>query len=108
MYVGVGAKRIRELFAAARKKQPAIIFIDELDAVGGKRSSRDQVRTLHTLSCKLPRTGKYTEHTISCFSNMSNRPLTSSLSSWMDSIQWVCSCRRIMPVEIQSLRSSLS
>lgn len=43
MYVGVGAKRIRELFAVARKKQPAIIFIDELDAVGGRRSSKDQV-----------------------------------------------------------------
>jgi len=44
MFVGVGAKRVRDLFAAARKKEPAIIFIDELDAVGGKRSSRDQQR----------------------------------------------------------------
>ena len=37
MFVGVGAKRMRDLFAAARKKQPAIIFIDELDAIGTKR-----------------------------------------------------------------------
>lgn len=32
---------MRDLFATARKKQPAIIFIDELDAIGGKRSNRD-------------------------------------------------------------------
>ncbi|KAF9505987.1 hypothetical protein BS47DRAFT_1334014 [Hydnum rufescens UP504] len=50
MYVGVGAKRIRELFAAARKKQPAIIFIDELDAVGGRRSSRDHQYVKQTLN----------------------------------------------------------
>ncbi|THU91162.1 ATP-dependent metallopeptidase Hfl [Dendrothele bispora CBS 962.96] len=50
MFVGVGAKRVRELFAAARKKQPAIIFIDELDAVGGKRSSRDQQYMKQTLN----------------------------------------------------------
>lgn len=39
MYVGVGAARVRDLFAKARKAAPAIVFIDELDAVGGKRSS---------------------------------------------------------------------
>ena len=50
MFVGVGAKRVRELFAAARKKEPAIIFIDELDAVGGKRSNRDQQYMKQTLN----------------------------------------------------------
>ncbi|KAK9091054.1 hypothetical protein Sjap_024231 [Stephania japonica] len=37
LFVGRGAARIRDLFAAARKNAPSIIFIDELDAVGGKR-----------------------------------------------------------------------
>jgi len=48
--VGVGARRIRELFAAARKAAPAIVFIDELDAVGGKRSPKDQHYTKQTLN----------------------------------------------------------
>ncbi|KAF9005647.1 P-loop containing nucleoside triphosphate hydrolase protein, partial [Cyathus striatus] len=50
MFVGVGAKRIRELFSAAKKKEPAIIFIDELDSIGGKRSSRDQQYAKQTLN----------------------------------------------------------
>src|SRR3954447_8266947 len=39
MFAGLGAARIRRLFAEARKHAPAIIFIDELDAVGGARGS---------------------------------------------------------------------
>ncbi len=50
LYVGVGAKRVRELFAAARAKAPAIVFIDELDAVGGKRNPRDQAYSKQTLN----------------------------------------------------------
>ena len=38
MFVGVGAARVRDLFAEARKRAPAIIFIDELDAIGQQRA----------------------------------------------------------------------
>ncbi len=38
MFVGVGAARVRDLFAEARKLAPAIVFVDEIDAIGGRRA----------------------------------------------------------------------
>lgn len=56
MYVGVGAKRIRALYEQARKCAPCIVFIDEIDAIGGQRglsqnSERDQ--TINALLTEL-------------------------------------------------------
>eukprot|EP00002_Diphylleia_rotans_P025040 TRINITY_DN494_c0_g1_i2.p1 TRINITY_DN494_c0_g1~~TRINITY_DN494_c0_g1_i2.p1 ORF type:complete len:666 (-),score=151.13 TRINITY_DN494_c0_g1_i2:168-2165(-) len=50
MFVGVGARRIRNLFDTARQNKAAIIFIDEIDAVGGKRNPRDQQYARMTLN----------------------------------------------------------
>src|SRR5881227_2694164 len=57
MFAGVGAARIRKLFAEARKNAPAIVFIDELDAVGAQRTghgfNREQDQTLNRLLVEL-------------------------------------------------------
>jgi cell division protease FtsH len=57
MFAGLGASRIRKLFETARKHAPAIIFIDELDAVGTARTghgfNREQDQTLNQLLVEL-------------------------------------------------------
>jgi cell division protease FtsH len=50
MFAGLGAARIRRLFAEARKHAPAIIFIDELDAVGARRGSDNNSEREQTLN----------------------------------------------------------
>lgn len=55
-YVGIGPKRIRDLFAKARKNRPAIIMIDEIDAVGAKReedNNKEDNKTLNQLLVEL-------------------------------------------------------
>jgi cell division protease FtsH len=53
VYSGLGSKRIRALFAAARKAAPSVVYIDEIDAVGGRRtghaSSGEREQTLDQL-----------------------------------------------------------
>jgi cell division protease FtsH len=57
MFAGLGAARIRKLFEEARKHAPAIVFIDELDAVGAQRTghgfNREQDQTLNQLLVEL-------------------------------------------------------
>ncbi len=50
MFAGLGAARIRRLFREARKAQPAIVFIDELDAVGARRGSDNNSEREQTLN----------------------------------------------------------
>lgn len=57
MFVGLGAKRVRELFESARKSAPCIVFIDELDAIGGKRdaisNNSEQRQTINALLAEM-------------------------------------------------------
>ena len=59
LFVGVGASRVRDLFADARKRAPAIIFIDEIDAIGARRgvgvfsSNDEREQTLNQLLAEM-------------------------------------------------------
>jgi len=56
MFVGVGATRVRELFAKARMRAPCIVFIDEIDAIGGKRrggATSWETQTINQLLCEM-------------------------------------------------------
>ena len=62
-YVGEGAARVRDLFAQARGVAPAIVFIDELDAIGGERSTgtsdnSERAQTLNQLLVELDAFGR--------------------------------------------------
>ncbi len=80
LYVGMGAMRVRELFAAARKEAPAIVFIDEIDAVAKGRDTRlrsvgndEREQTLNQLLTELDGFESDKEHMVICIA-ATNRP----------------------------------
>lgn len=50
MFVGLGASRIRQLFEKARQNTPAIIFIDEIDSIAGKRNYNENRHSRDTIN----------------------------------------------------------
>lgn len=62
MFVGVGARRIRDLFKTAKSISPCIVFIDELDAVGSRRSSMDHNSVRMTLNQLLVELDGFAKH----------------------------------------------
>jgi cell division protease FtsH len=73
MFAGLGAARIRRLFSIARKNAPAIIFIDELDAVGGHRGmdvSGEKDQTLNQLLVEMDGFGTTDDVVVIAASNL--------------------------------------
>ena len=63
VYAGEGAKAVRQLFAQARKQGPAVIFIDEIDAVGGSRSNGGHDERIQTLNALLTEMDGFADNT---------------------------------------------
>lgn len=72
-FVGVGAQRVRNLFTLARKNAPSIIFIDEIDAIGGVRGSSNNQEVEHTLNQLLVELDGFDENSNVIFIGATNR-----------------------------------
>jgi cell division protease FtsH len=77
MFAGVGASRVRELFAQAKKSAPSIVFIDEIDAIGGRRgdgNSGSHEEREHTLNALLVEMDGFSSHETVIVIGATNRP----------------------------------
>ncbi|PWA36050.1 ATPase, AAA-type, core [Artemisia annua] len=98
IYFGTGASRVRELFEKARKSAPSIIFIDEIDAVGGHRGrtlSSESDQTLNELLNEMD--GFYEDDNVMVLA-ATNRPAETLGSSFIESrsvyYESSCGCTR--------------
>jgi cell division protease FtsH len=75
MYAGVGASRVRELFGHAKKSAPCIVFIDEIDAIGGRRGgSNNHEEREQTLNALLVEMDGFSSHETVIVIGATNRP----------------------------------
>lgn len=75
-YVGVGAKRVRELFKKAKESRPSIIFIDEIDAIAAKRDVDMNSESLQTINAFLAELDGFSETSGVLVIAATNRPDT--------------------------------
>ena len=75
-YVGVGAKRVRELFERAKESTPSIIFIDEIDAIASRRESDMNSESLQTINAFLAELDGFSETSGILVIAATNRPDT--------------------------------
>lgn len=77
MYVGLGARRVRDLFKIARKNAPCVVFLDEIDAIGGDRnSSRGNSESEQTINALLQEMDGFTGRDGVFIIAATNRPET--------------------------------
>ena len=74
MFAGVGASRVRELFRLAKKNAPCIVFIDEIDAIGSKRSSGSHEEREQTLNALLVEMDGFSSNETVIVIGATNRP----------------------------------
>lgn len=72
VYVGVGPQRVRELFDKAKKHEKSIIFIDEIDAIGGKRSGDSNSEYRNTLNELLNQMDGFSQNNITVIAATNN------------------------------------
>ena len=89
MFIGDGAKLVRDAFALAKEKQPAIIFIDELDAIGTKRFDSEKAGDR-----EVQRTMLELLNQLDGFSSVDD--IKVGLIHFSKQFQWFCCCKHIL------------
>ena len=106
MFIGDGAKLVRDAFALAKEKAPTIIFIDELDAIGTKRfdsekaGDREVQRTMLELLNQLDGFSSSEDIKVMCYLFLTLKSFMLTVCSFLKGLAWMPSLRGIQPLEL--------